>query len=49
MDQRREQLHQRRSGGVEMKRCVAVGKHLAAVRRAEQEGQEAEGGGGDAA
>lgn len=38
MDQRREQLHQRRSGGVEMKRCVAVGKHLAAVRRAEQEG-----------
>lgn len=38
MDQRREQLHQRRSGGVEMKRCVAMGKHLAAVRRAEQEG-----------
>lgn len=33
MDQRREQLHQRRSGGVEMKRCVAVGEHLAAVRR----------------
>lgn len=28
-DQRREQLHQRRSGGLEMKRCVAVGKHLA--------------------
>lgn len=30
-DQRREQLHQRRSGGVELKRCVAVGKHLATV------------------
>lgn len=28
-DQWREQLHQRRSGGLEMKRCVAVGKHLA--------------------
>lgn len=28
-DQRREQLHQRRSGGVEMQRWVAVGKHLA--------------------
>lgn len=34
-DQRREQLHQRRSGGLEMKRCVAVGKHLATVRGAE--------------
>lgn len=28
-DQRREQLHQRRSGGVEMQLWVAVGKHLA--------------------
>lgn len=28
-DQRREQLHQHRSGGVEMQRWVAVGKHLA--------------------
>lgn len=37
MDQRREQLHQRRSGGLEMKSCVAVGKHLATVRGAEQE------------
>lgn len=34
-DQRREQLHQRRSGGLEMERCVAVGKHLATVRGAE--------------
>lgn len=37
MDQWREQLHQRRSGGLEMKSCVAVGKHLATVREAEQE------------
>lgn len=35
MDQRREQLHQRRSGGLEMKSCVAMGKHLAVVRGAE--------------
>lgn len=34
-DQWREQLHQRRSGGLEMKRCMAVGKHLATVRGAE--------------
>lgn len=51
MDQWREQLHQRRSGGLEMKSCVAVGKHLATVRGAgqEQEEEEAGGEGGDAA
>ncbi|KAK5600966.1 hypothetical protein CRENBAI_006150 [Crenichthys baileyi] len=37
MDQRREQLHQCRSGSPEMKSCVAVGKHLAVVRGAEEE------------
>lgn len=43
-DQRREQLHQRRSGGVEMKRCVAVGKHLATVKGAEGVGLGVGGG-----
>ncbi len=46
MDQWREQLHQRRSGGLEMKSCVAVGKHLAAVRGAEQDQEEKKARGG---
>ncbi len=32
-----------------MKSCVAVGKHLAAVREAEQDQEEKTAGGGDAA